>query len=64
MASICLSLNVLKNKNSSYWLSHITTALNGKLVQFVASILCHVRNIIKKYMGENVKNIYFSDKWK
>ena len=36
-----------------------------KLFNFVTSILYHVKNMIKKYMGENVKKyIYCSDKWK
>ena len=51
----------IKNKNSPYWLSHITTALNCKIcLFFLASILCHVRNMIKKYMGENVNKIHIS----
>ena len=50
----------LKNKNSSYLLSHITTALNCKIYLIVlASIVCHVKNMINKYMGENVKKCVF-----
>ena len=49
----------LKNKNSSYWLSHITTARNCKIyLIFLSSIVCHMKNMIKKYMGENVKKKY------
>ena len=29
------------------------------LFNFLASILCHVRIMIKKYMGENVKKYIF-----
>ena len=55
------SLVQLKNNNSSYWLLHITSALNCKIwLIFLASILCHVRNMIKKYMGKNVTKIYIS----
>ena len=58
----CVELLVqLKNNNSSYWLLHITSALNCKiLLIFLASILCHVRNMIKKYIVENVTKIYIS----
>ena len=56
----------LKYKNSSYWLSHITTALNCKMCSIYSKYtLCHARKMFKKFMGENVKiYIYFSDKWK
>ena len=58
----CVELLVQsKNNNSSYWLLHITSALNCKIwLFFLASILCHVRNMMKKYMGENVTKIYIS----
>ena len=55
----------LKNKNSWYWLSHITTALNCKIwLIFSKYLLSCEEHDREKYERKCNKNIYFSDKWK